>query len=69
MRISQAAERCVNGRYHSCTSACPETCFKNPGFCFGSCVPGCKCHHGYVLKERYGNICVKPKNCMKRIFG
>ncbi|XP_054166536.1 venom peptide SjAPI-2-like [Oppia nitens] len=63
------AQRCPNGRYVTCGSACETTCQnyrRPPRFCTEQCVRGCTCNPGYVKLNSRSNRCVRRQQCTTR---
>ncbi|CAG2107153.1 unnamed protein product, partial [Medioppia subpectinata] len=61
-RCIKPSQWCVNGRYSSCSTACPTTCQnlrRPPEVCAAVCVAGCVCNRGYV--RRTSNSNPRPK--------
>ncbi|CAG2104216.1 unnamed protein product [Medioppia subpectinata] len=59
-------QRCINGHYNRCGSACPITCqnqSRPPFACTYQCIPGCTCNAGYVRRDRVSHHCVRPRSC------
>ncbi|XP_054166699.1 venom peptide SjAPI-2-like [Oppia nitens] len=60
------AQRCENGKFVTCGSACESTCQNHrnpPRACTLQCVRGCACNAGYVKLNSRSNRCVRPRQC------